>query len=77
MTEDHLGKRGTTSRVVDDLSDNSLNITVSLGVVQSSELGGTLAVGSVRLEDATSSLPLTWWSELQASKSRAIHKRGK
>lgn len=36
-----------------------LDVTVALSIVDVTELGGTLAVGDVRLEDAASTLTLT------------------
>ena len=59
VAEDDLGERSTTSRVVDDLADDALDVSIALREVERAELGGTLAVGGVGAEDATSTLPLT------------------
>ena len=43
---------------MDDLRDDTLEVTISLAEVEAPELGGALAVVSVRLEDGTCSLTL-------------------
>lgn len=54
----NLGKGGTSTRVVDDLLDDSTNVTVFLGIIEGTELGGSLAGTGVRLEDGGFTLPL-------------------
>jgi len=44
-------KGGATTRVVDHLAHNALDVSIALSVVERAELGGTLAVMLVRLED--------------------------
>jgi hypothetical protein len=58
VTENDLGKGSTTARVVDDLLDNTTNVTVSLSVVERTELGGALSQAGVSLEDGTGTLSL-------------------
>lgn len=53
ITEDNLGQRSTTTRVVDDVLDYSPDVTMSLGVIEGSELGSTFTKSRVRLEDTT------------------------
>ena len=57
-TISYLRERSTTSRVVDDVRDDTLDVAMALGVVNSAELGSTLAVGVMRLEDGPASLSL-------------------
>jgi len=58
VSEHNLGERSSTSGVVDDVLDNSLDVTVLLGEVKDSVLGGALSVLVVGLEDSSSSLSL-------------------
>jgi hypothetical protein len=58
VTENDLGKGSTTARVVNDLLDNTTNVTVSLSVVERTELGGALSQAGVSLEDGTGTLSL-------------------
>jgi len=51
VAEDNAGQRSTTSRVVDDLPHDTLDVAVTLGIVQAAELGSALAVLVVGLED--------------------------
>jgi len=59
VVEDNLSQGGTSSGVVDDGLNQSLDVAVTLGVVQDTVLGGALAVLAVRLEDTSSSLTLS------------------
>jgi len=59
VTEDNLGKRSTTTRVVDNRLDDTTNVTVAFGIVQSTELGGSLTTLYVGLEDTSSTLTLS------------------
>ena len=43
VAEDDLGEGRTTTGVVDDVLDHTPYVTVSLGIVEGSELGGSLA----------------------------------
>jgi len=58
ITELHNSKGSTTAGVVDDLLDYSLDVSGTLGEVESAELSGTLAVLVVRLEDTPAALTL-------------------
>jgi len=72
MTERNTSQRSTSSRVVDDLSDNTLDVTLLLGVIEGSVLGSALAGSGDGLENATVTLTLTsdysahGWSEKKA-----------
>ena len=59
VSEDNSGDGSTSARVVDDFSDDTLDIAVSLGEVQSSQLSGSLSVGSHSLEDTRGTLTLS------------------
>lgn len=63
VAELHARQRGATSRVVDDLLHDALDVATALREVQATQLGGTLVAVRVRLEDATgSALTLgCWW----------------
>jgi hypothetical protein len=37
VSEDNLGERSTSSGIMDDVLDNSLNVTISFNVVEASE----------------------------------------
>lgn len=52
------GQRSTTSWVMDDLLNDSLQITITFRVVQRSELGRSFSVFSMGLEDTPSALTL-------------------
>ena len=52
------GQRGTSTGVMDDLPDDTLDVAVPLAVVDRAESRGALAVLGVRLEDATGALTL-------------------
>jgi len=58
VSEGHASKRGTTSRVVDDLLDNTLGVSMAFSIVQRAELSCTLASTVVGLEDSTSAFTL-------------------
>mmetsp|Transcript_10669 Transcript_10669/g.20399 ORF Transcript_10669/g.20399 Transcript_10669/m.20399 type:complete len:219 (+) Transcript_10669:436-1092(+) len=51
VAEGNAGHRGTTSGVVEDLLDDTLDVAVALREVKRAHLGGALAVRVVRLED--------------------------
>jgi len=57
VSEDDLGEGRSSSGVVDDILDNTSDVTVPLSEVQGSESRGLLPVVGVRLEDP-SGLPL-------------------
>mmetsp|Transcript_25117 Transcript_25117/g.24868 ORF Transcript_25117/g.24868 Transcript_25117/m.24868 type:complete len:216 (+) Transcript_25117:256-903(+) len=59
VVEDDAGQGGTTAGVVDDLLDHSADVAVALNKVEGAQLGGTLPVVGVGLEDATRSLALS------------------
>lgn len=54
---DH-GEGSSTTRIVDDLLDDSLDVAIPLRVVNGTKSGCALAVLDVTLEDGTSSLTL-------------------
>ena len=58
VAEGDDGEGGTTSGVVDDVLDDALDVAVTLGIVQRTQLGGSLAVLVVRFEDTAGSLTL-------------------
>ena len=47
VPEDNLGQRSTSAGVVDDLPHNTADVAMSLGVIESSELGRGLSKASV------------------------------
>lgn len=57
VAEDDASERSTTSLVVDDLSDDTLEVSVPLSEVTNSVLGLALAVVSVSSEDAIGATP--------------------
>ena len=59
VAEADSGKRGTATRVVDDLSDDALEVAVALAEVEAAEPGGALTVVGVGLEDGPSTLTLS------------------
>jgi len=54
MTELDASKRSTTPRIVNDLTDNALHITVTFGIINRAELCRTLPVSGMSLENTTS-----------------------
>lgn len=58
VTEDDLGEGSATTSVVDNLLHNATGVAMTLGVVESSELGGGLVEASDRVEDGGATLPL-------------------
>lgn len=58
VAEDDLGERSTATGVVNDLLDDSTNVSVALGEVESAQLSSTLAQAGVRGEDGSSTLSL-------------------
>lgn len=50
VSENNTGKGGTTSFVVDDFLDHTLNVTLSLSKIKSPVLGSTLAAMGVGLQ---------------------------
>lgn len=59
ISEVDSGNGSTSAGIVDDFSNDTLDIAVSLSEVVSSELGGTLSVSSHSLEDARTTLTLS------------------
>lgn len=55
VAEGDLGKGGATGGIVDDISNNALDIPIALSSVEFAVLGGSLAVSAVGLEHAPSS----------------------
>lgn len=58
VAEDDLGERSATAGIVDDLLDDTTNVSVSLGIVEGSELGGGLVEAVDGSEDRGATLPL-------------------
>jgi len=53
VTELDLGEGSATTGIVDNLLDDSTNVTGTLGEIEGAQLGGTLSQTSVRLEDSS------------------------
>ena len=58
ITEDNLSERGSSARIVHDVSDQTLHVSVTLGIVESSELSSSQATSTNRLEDQRLTLTL-------------------
>ena len=58
VTEDDLGEGSTTTGVVDDLLDDTTDVTVTLSVIEVSKLGSSLSQTGMRGEDRASTLSL-------------------
>ena len=58
VAECHFGKRRATARVVDDVLDDTTDVSMALGVVVSPELRWGFVEASVRSEDRAAALPL-------------------
>jgi len=58
VSEDNLGKWGTSARVMNDVLDNSLDIALLLNIVKSSEPGRRHFVCFVRRKDKTTTVSL-------------------
>jgi len=59
ITEDNLGQRSSSTRIMDDLFDETFDVTVSLGVINGSQAGLTLSVLGDGLKDASTTFSLT------------------
>jgi len=59
VAEADLGERRTSARVVDDVLDDALDVTMTLGVIYSAQTSRSLAVVSVGLEHRPGSLTLS------------------
>jgi len=59
VSELNLSKRSTTTRIVDDLLDETLQVTVSLGEIVDAMSSRSLSVFVVALEDGTFTLSLS------------------
>lgn len=58
VAEDNLGQGSATAGVVDDLLHDTSDVSMSLGVVEGPELGGSLVQSGDRLEDGRRTLTL-------------------
>jgi hypothetical protein len=58
VAEDDLGERSTTTSIVDNLADYTSKVSVALGIVEVSELGGSLVQARVGREDGSTTLTL-------------------
>ena len=70
VTEDDLGDGGTSAGVVHDVSDKTLHVTVALGIVEGSQLSGTLTASADGLEDQRLTLTLNAKNATHGNKSR-------
>lgn len=59
VAEDDLGKRSTSTRVVDDVLYDTTNVSMALGVVEGSEFGRVLEIASKASVSGLSSKPTT------------------
>jgi hypothetical protein len=59
VAEDDLGKRSTSTRVVDDVLYDTANVSMALGVVEGSEFGRVLEIASKASVSGLSSKPTT------------------
>jgi len=59
ISELNLGEGSSSSRIVDDLLDDSLDVSISLSEIERSVLSRSLSVVSVSLEDSSRSLSLS------------------
>ena len=60
VSEADDGKRSASSRLVNDLLDDASEVSLSLGVVEDSELSGSDSMRGVGLENGRSTLSLGW-----------------
>jgi len=58
VSEDDLGERCTSTGIVYNVPDYSLDVTSSLSVVKSSEAGGGNSLASVSFENGAASVTL-------------------
>ena len=58
IAELHLAKRGTTAGIVNNVVDDTLDVSVTLGEVDGAKLCGSLAVVGVSSEDGATTLTL-------------------
>lgn len=58
VAEGHAGKWCATAWVVNDVLDDTANVSVSLGIIYGSELGWVLVESLVGSEDRAAALPL-------------------
>lgn len=58
VAEDNLGQGSTTTRVVDDIPNDTASVSVALSIIEGTELGGVLSQPSVGREDGAGALSL-------------------
>jgi hypothetical protein len=58
VQELNLGDGGTTTRIMEDLLDDSADVSVAFGIVDGAKFDSSLAGGVVRFEDGGLTLPL-------------------
>ncbi|KAG6546659.1 hypothetical protein Mapa_011848 [Marchantia paleacea] len=58
MSESHLGQRSSTTRIVDDIRNNTLDVAISFGVIERPESGRSFPSVSVGSENTSRSFPL-------------------
>jgi hypothetical protein len=59
LAELDLGERGTTSGIVNDVFDDTLDVSITLGVIKRTKLGSSLPVGIVGFENRSTTLTLS------------------
>lgn len=72
VAERDLGEWRASTGVVDDVGDNTLEVTVALAEVEAAEPGWALAVVSVGLEDGPSTLTLCSDDSSHGGESKAL-----
>jgi hypothetical protein len=75
VSELDLGNRSSTTRIVNDILDDTANVSVLFGIVECTKLHGTLAGPDMRLEDGGFSLTLGLRIKSQRNKNRGWHSR--
>jgi hypothetical protein len=59
VSEDNLGKRSTSSWVMDNILDNTLDVPVSFNIIEFSELSRSFSYMTISMEDRTATLSLS------------------
>jgi hypothetical protein len=59
VPEGNLGQRRTSARIVNNVLNHSLDVTLSFSVIKSSESGGSDSVSLVRSKNETTTVSLS------------------
>lgn len=59
VSKDNLGKRSTSTWVMDNILDDSLDVPVSFNIIDFSELSRSLSYMAISMEDRTATLSLS------------------